>query len=143
MNVKGARFSLPAGGDGVNEWGCHSYFCIFVCVPRTTDESAQTCIFICQKLSSLLNIECPWGIDAILRIDAQGQFQLSVVDINVARFCGSHFPTLFGPVHGISMKRWMASKYCESAPEIMLQSDTVVKKLLSYLRNIWYVPDNK
>ena len=121
--------------DQVQSGFCH----IGNLYPSTTDPAVQeAATLICQKLASLLGIDCPWGIDAVLTKDHNGKTQLSVVDVNVARFCGGHYPSLFGQAHGITMKCWLASKSSDAVPELLLNSD-VVKKPLSYSRCLWYI----
>lgn len=106
---------------------------------RTDAEVQEACKIVCQKLSSLLDIECPWGIDAILYLDENGNKQLAVVDINVARFCGGHYPSLFGKARGIAIKSWLVCKDDGSTSKSALNSSKVTTKATGYSTLLHYI----
>ena len=102
-------------------------------------EVQETCKVICQKLALLLDIDCLWGTDIIFYANDKGKPNLSVVDLNMARFGGGHHPILYAEAHGIDMKFWLAAKSIDSTLESNLKPDKLIKKPRGCSTYIWYV----
>ena len=106
-----------------------------------TTEFQEACKIVCRKLAFLLDIDCPWGIDAVFYTNENGEGQLSVVDFNVARFCGGHYPSLFGEAQGIPIKSWLTCKDLSYDSRLLLNSNDVVKVFTGYSTYFHYISD--
>ena len=78
-------------------------------VPSTVDQHVlDVCVASAKAVQAQINLQGFWGIDFVIAPGPNGNLRPVLVDLNVGRLCGGHYPYLFAKVNNVVFKSYVS-----------------------------------
>ena len=103
-------------------------------VPSTASQDViDECVAATQSIQSQINLQGFWGLDFVVAPDKDGHLRPVVVDLNVGRLCGGHYPYLFAKNHGLTFASYVSGH----VPDNMSDEDRQNLKESIHTAGVW------
>jgi len=103
-------------------------------VPSTVDQHVlDVCVESARAIQAQINLQGFWGLDFVIAPGPNGKLRPVVVDLNVGRLCGGHYPYLFAKNNGVTFKSYVSLH----VPDSLSEEDRLKIKETVHNAGVW------
>jgi len=102
--------------------------------PSTVDQHVlDVCVEAAHSIQAQINLQGFWGLDFVIAPGPNGRIRPVVVDLNVGRLCGGHYPYLFAKNNGVAFKSYVSLH----VPDNLSEEDRLKIKESVHTAGVW------